>query len=222
MFTHNQKTIKRAAVLITQSKDKRLALDLISETYLLLAEKQTSFPIKNEDFIKFFVQRMKSNYVWPNSSFNKLFRTDFEEKSRKNAYEYKRSNGKKTRLVNCRVESFYENPDSEYSLNAIADEEALQNIEIDAEGVNDQTKEIIEISSSLGKTKTLKYIEIIEFKNSLPAHEVILFELYFEQNLSTRDISEMYSDEMHKISHLSTWQMIKIIKEKLNNYKWKS
>lgn len=104
---------------------------------------------------------------------------------------------------------------------AALDEEAMRHIELGAEQTNDTTREILELSTLMGIEKTLKYIRLLEFKKSLLEYEKILFELYFEKNLSTRDIARMYSDNRHRMTHISVNTMVNKIKHKIKEYKWK-
>lgn len=111
--------------------------------------------------------------------------------------------------------------DIEIQDNTAADPDAILDVELSAEGINEATMQMIEISSSLGKTKTLQYIEVLEFKRGLADYEKILFELYFESRLSTHVIATMYSDDTHKINWKSINKLVKSIKTKIKNYQWK-
>lgn len=219
LFANNYNELNTAAERITRRIDIGMASDLLSETYVGIEQRQSEGKIKipedNEGFVKLYCQWMKNYFVWPNSKFNQLY-TSKESLTIDNEF----NNMDRSQVygdLNPFSETLYVRNDE-----LITDENALNNILILSEGVNDFTKEIIEISSSLGKTKTLKYIELIEFKRTLQPHESILFELYFEKDLSTRDISKMYSDETHKLNYQSVNRMINVIKTKINTYQWKS
>jgi RNA polymerase sigma factor (sigma-70 family) len=190
LFTNNYEYLNTVAKRITRCKNVRMAPDLLSETYINLSNKETHVPDDNEEFVKFFCKCMKNYFIWPNSSFNKLYESEAVELD-------------------------------DFKLARLTDPEAQREIEISVEQTNDFTKEIIEISSSMGKAKTLKYIELVEFKRDLPPHEQILFELYFEKELSTRKIASMYSDEAHKMNYQSINQFVNVIKRKIDNYQWK-
>lgn len=214
LFSDNYNYLNTVAIRITRHKDPEMAPDLLSETYLNLSEKGTVVPSNNEEFVKFFCTCMKNYFTWPNSSFNKLYQPK-EFLTLDNDF-YLMDNAKSNQQKY--LDSFYSNKHSEL----VIDEDALKNIEINAEQTNDFTKELFEISSSMGREKTLKYIEVIEFKRSLPPHENILFDLYFEKELSTRGISSMYSDQVNKLSRISVNRMINKIKTKIKNHKWNS
>lgn len=211
LFTNNYEYLSTVARRITRCKDVAMAPDLISETYLNLSEKQTEYPGTDEEFVKWFSKCMKNYFVWPNSSFNVLYNSK-ETLTLDQGEKHYNSNAQ-LHLDTGYVNSYIE---------LITDEDALNNIEIQVEGTNDFTKELIDISSCLGKIKTLKYIELVEFKRTLPPYESILFELYFEKELSTRDIARIYSDEIHKMNYQSVNKMVNSIKNKIKTYKWKS
>jgi hypothetical protein len=179
---------------ITRCKDYRMAPDLISETYKCVNE--LKHPQDNEEFVKWFSKCMKNYFQWPNSSFNKLY------------------SSKESSLCNPCI-----------GINVVryepVDEDAQASIEIYVEETSDQTKELLEMSSSIGKIKALKYVELLEFKRTLPAHENILFDLYFEKEQSTREIAKLYSSPIHKMNYQSVNRMINVIKEKIKRYKWK-
>lgn len=192
---------------ITQSKNVRMASDLVSETYLALSEKV--IPEDNDEFIKWFSKSMKNQFRWSKSEFNKIYQpkefTTLDKHSHHNQNQQKHLDG-------GYINSFND---------LIVDEDAQRNIYLQCEQTNDFTKELFEISSSLGRAKTLKYIELIEFKRSLPPHESVLFDLYFQKELSTRNISSMYSDEYNKLSRISVNKMVNKIKDKIKTHQWK-
>lgn len=67
------------------------------------------------------------------------------------------------------------------------------------------------------------YSELIDFKNSLPTHEEILFELHFEHELSYADIAKhLTAKSGYEITISSMFKLIKPIREKLKNKQWKS
>jgi hypothetical protein len=215
LFTHNYEYLNTVAVRITRKKDYRLAPDLLNSTYLTIHEKasrgQCLIPGENEEFVRWFSNCMKNYFKWPNSDFNKVHQPKehlFVDGSFNSRHEWKITDTSGSWRIN------------QTSSELIVDEDALKDIEIQTEETNDFTKELIEISSSLGKAKTLRYIEVVEFKRSLQAHEAILFELYFEKEMSTRDIAKEYSTEFHTINYQSINKMVNTIKQKINNYKW--
>ena len=67
------------------------------------------------------------------------------------------------------------------------------------------------------KERVLKYIEILEFKNSLPLPERFMFELHYEKDLSGRQIEQMLKD----VQYRTISSLIKSIKSKIKVYKWK-
>lgn len=67
------------------------------------------------------------------------------------------------------------------------------------------------------------YTELMAFKNSLPTHEEILFELHFEHELSYEEISKLLSGKSgYEIHWWSMMKLIKPIREKLKHKEWKS
>lgn len=200
LFTYNYDYLNTVAQRITRKRDYRQAPELLSTTYLTIHEKAKAgtilIPGENDEFVKWFCKCMKNYYRWPNSNFNKTHSRD---------------------NIVCHIDTYYEERASDF----LVDEDALRDIEIQTEETNDLTKELIDISSSLGRDKTLRYIEVIEFKRTLESHESILFELYFEKEMSTREIAKEYSMEFNTINYQSINKMINIIKTKINNYKWK-
>lgn len=211
LFTNNYEYLNTVAKRITRCKDHRMAPDLLNSTYLVVHEKHEKgmyIPETDEDFVKWFSKCMKNYFVWPNSEFNETYSPKEELKIDASFAHY---------------DSFRNKDDTERQSVPIllVDQDALRNIEVSVEQANDFTKELIEISSSLGKIKTLQYIELIEFKRTLPPHEAILFELYFEKELSTRKIAELYSDDLNIMNYQSVNQMVNTIKSKIENYKWK-
>lgn len=202
LVSNNYEYLNTVAKRIVRSRNYSMADDLLSETYKNMAEKQTPFPCNDQEFVKWFSKCMKNYFSWPNSSFNKIFFS------------------KEYLTLDKEAECNYEDNNLKYS-NDIADHDALSEIELSVEETNEITREIIEISSSLGKTKTLQYLEVIEFKRTLFDHEKILFELYYENGLSTRDIAALSSTEQYKINYQSINTMVNQIKEKIKEKKWK-
>lgn len=102
----------------------------------------------------------------------------------------------------------------------IIDTDSLNEIEIGIESINQATKELIEVSSSMRKDRVITYINILELKKSLPPHEKYLFELYFENGLSTRDIAKQESEiSGYNIGYQRINNMINVIKAKIKNIK---
>lgn len=199
LFTYNYTYLNTVAKRITRCKNVHMAADLLNDTYLVIHEKQEAglkVPENNDEFVKWFSKCMSNYFKWPNSSFNKLF------------------NSKESLTID---NGYFQRNDER-----LIDQDALRDIEILVEDTNDFTKELFEISSSMGAIKTLKYIELVEFKRTLPSHEKILFELYYEKELSTRDIATLYSSPVHKMNYQSVNNMVNKIKDKINTYKWKS
>ena len=92
-----------------------------------------------------------------------------------------------------------------------------KDIELGAEQINEKTKGIITGLSHLTNDKALKYVELLEFKESLPPHERELFELHFEKGLSGRKISKLMEKETgFKMSYVRYNEMIKVIKNKID------
>lgn len=216
-FTNNYEYLHTVARRITRKKDINRAGDLLSTTYIELFERQQSGKLETiRDFVKFFCKAMKNYHDWPNSEFNKMFNPKERltiDQPTTSLNSHKTSNTANGFTVTGGHPNKY--------IELIIDENALKEIEIQTEGTNDFTKELIEISSNLGKEKTLKYIELVEFKRTLPSHEAILFELYFEKQMSTREIATEYSMGPNKINYQSINKMINIIKQKIETREWK-
>lgn len=191
-----------------------MAPDLLNSTYLVVHEKHEKgmfVPSENDDFVKWFSKTMKNYFVWPNSEFNKTYKQ--EAISIDQQFRVDNNILGDDRISKQTSSNRYDE--------SIIDEDALRDIEIQVEQANDFTKELIEISSSLGKQKTLKYIELVEFKRSLELHERELFIMYFEHGLSTRKIAQMYSMTENIMNYQSVNIMVNQIKSKIKSYKWK-
>ncbi len=103
-----------------------------------------------------------------------------------------------------------------------ADPSALLQIELSVENTTEATKEFIEVSSSMTKERASQYLKVLEFKKSLPLHEQVLFELYYEKELSTRKISEYLNQEPgYSMTKDRINDMVNSIKRKLKEVKWK-
>lgn len=223
LFNNNYEYLMLVAKRITRAKNHRLAPDLLSSVYLEVHDRQEnglSIPQGSEDFKKWFCKYMSNHFLFRESEFNKCQQLDIDKSERLSLREKRRYQKKKG------IETADDNLLGELNSNPggideIVDETAQRDIEICGEQANDFTRELIEISSSLGKTKTLKYIELIEFKRTLPKHEEILFDLYFEKELSTRRIAWLYSDNDNTMNYQSVNKMVNEIKAKIKIYKWK-
>lgn len=100
--------------------------------------------------------------------------------------------------------------------------EQIENIDLDifAEEINEETKELIEVASYMRRDRALLYLDVLDFKNTLPLHEKYLFEVYFEHGLSTREISEMESKlSGYDFGYQRVNQMVNEIKKKIK-LKW--
>lgn len=99
--------------------------------------------------------------------------------------------------------------------------EEYKDIELIIDDVSEYTKETIEGLSHLTKEKINKYIQALEFKESLAPHEKTLFELHFEDGLSSRKIAEWMSKEFGIFeggSYVRYNEMINQIKTKLKTW----
>lgn len=67
--------------------------------------------------------------------------------------------------------------------------------EVFAEPTNEATKELLKELSHLKETQVSKLINVYEIKESLPGHLKTIFELHFENGLSSREIAEMMEKE---------------------------
>jgi hypothetical protein len=220
MFENNYKEINKVACNITRHKNRKLAPELINETFIEVHEKEIKgykVPSDDLEFIKLFSKHMSNNFLFQNSGFNKAQRLDIETKENNKAYKKEWDNRNKV------TEAYVTHSVKTTKIEWLSDDEALKDIEILAEGKNERTNELIDIISSMSQIKAAKYIDVIEFERSLPEVEKILFDLYFRKCLSTRGISKMYSDgSAYKINHKSINKMINNIKTKIKSYEWKS
>lgn len=220
LFTNNYEYLNTVAKRITRHKDIKLAPELLNTTYLAAFEKQEKgdcIPQDDLGFVKWFSMFMKNCFMWPNSNFNSgsTLTVDSNVTFSIDAQYFKLNGGWRNKKV--RVSTDPESRDDE----EIIDGDALRDMELGAESVSDRTKEFIAEITYLSTKQALKLTEVLEFKRSLPRHEEILFELYFEKELSTRRIAELYSDETNTMNYQSVNKMVNIIKSKIKNYQWK-
>lgn len=117
-----------------------------------------------------------------------------------------RSNyNKNTKLSNCHLEYDPGNDD-------------WKQIEIDAEGINQETKDMMSELSHLSIRDVTKYAELMDFKRTLPPHEKQLFEWYFEGGYSTRFISNILEKETGwGMSYVRFNEMINVLKSKITD-----
>ena len=77
------------------------------------------------------------------------------------------------------------------------------------------------IPESLPSELVPKYISLISFKKWLPLHEQVIFELYYESNLSGHEITRNLNSEGYSINRHNVNKMINSIKTKLAEWKKK-
>lgn len=81
---------------------------------------------------------------------------------------------------------------------------------------NEDTKDEIVNLSHLGKEKAIKYVELMQLKETLPPHEKEIFSLHFEHEQSSRDIAKKVSSETGwDISHMTYNKLINQVKDKI-------
>jgi len=199
LISNNSKYLIKVARNITGKKDAKLGPELFTSTYLEIYEKGIEYPKQDQDFIKWFSKYMKYRFM-PNGTYTREVMTK--------------------ECLTLDIESKVQGSDWNSFTELITDPDAMQNIELCAEEINDRTKELIEISSSLGTAKTFKYIQCLEFRETLPDYEKYLFDLYFDKKLSTKKIAVMYSDENNTVARSSVDKMINSIRAKIKIYKW--
>lgn len=130
----------------------------------------------------------------------------------KNRYVWPNSNFNKATRINS----------IDYGDFDVPDQDALNNIQLAVEETNEATKELIEVSSGMKKDRVLKYVQVVEFKNALPPHEKELFELHFNNQLSSRKISEKLLQETGlKMNYQNINKMVNGLKQKINQQKWR-
>ena len=121
--------------------------------------------------------------------------------------EYKGTKSSFNKVVSIKEASLTYDPGSE----------DWKQIEIDCEGLNEETKDKLTALSHLDKEDARGYVKLMEFKESLPPHERELFSLHFEQKMSSRQIAErMEKDTGWKMSYVRYNEMINNIKRKLH------
>lgn len=101
-------------------------------------------------------------------------------------------------------------------------DEDSTSFEIHVEDTNQATKELIEASSSMKKERLLKYIQVLEFKRTLPLDEQMIFDIHYQHGLSSRAISKRLSEETGFDFHYQRVnKMINSVKLKLQAHQWK-
>jgi RNA polymerase sigma factor (sigma-70 family) len=97
--------------------------------------------------------------------------------------------------------------------------EDWRDIEVNAEGVNEETKDTMLAASNLTTDKAVRYIKVLECKDQLAPHERELFTLHFELGMGSRKIAKQLSTSFGwKTGHTNINKMINKIKEKLNGH----
>lgn len=208
LFTDNYEYLNTVAKRITRSRDHRMAPDLLNSTYLTVHEKHEKgmyVPYEGEEFVKWFSKCMKNYFTWPNSAFNDYY-------SPRYSLSLDDSHGKQDNSDYCSVPI------------ELVDPCAHLELELFAENTNDNTRELMAILNfDLEREDALKYLNVLDFVQSLEKYEKELFSLYFEKKLSTRKIAEMYSMESNTINYQSINIMVNKIKSKIEAYpKFKS
>ena len=90
-------------------------------------------------------------------------------------------------------------------------------LDIDVEQTNEETIEAIKHLSHLTKEDVILYTSLMIFKEQLPPHERELFELRFENGLSSREIADLMEKETgYKMSYVRYNEMINKIKYKIH------
>lgn len=108
--------------------------------------------------------------------------------------------------------------DIEHSEIQIHDNEALNDLELYVEGTNEATKEMLKELTHLTESKVKKLIKVYDFKDTLPPHLKTIFEFYYENGMSSRQIAELMEQETgYKMDFRRYNDMINEIKEKLCN-----
>lgn len=94
-------------------------------------------------------------------------------------------------------------------------------LELLSESTNEATKDFIQVSSSMKKERVLRYIQVLEFKKSLPLHEQEVFELYYVNDIPIRKLLQLLNETGDCISYESVRQMVNSIKTKIKSTQWK-
>lgn len=191
LFTNNYLELSVVAHRITRRKNPALAEDLLSETFLEFSEKKKIPPSSDKEFIKWYSKGMKLLFMKWNDS-------------HKNAPSFRQWNKQGVTLE-------FDPPDSG----------AETEIELGPEEISPATREVISVSSSMRPGRVFRYLQVIEFRQALPIHEQVLFDLYFKNELSTRKISEALKSETGYTFHYKRINnMVNEIKAKINAYQW--
>jgi DNA-directed RNA polymerase specialized sigma subunit len=104
----------------------------------------------------------------------------------------------------------------------LEDKESTNDIFLNSEGINELTKDVVEELSHLGPEAVQKYIEVASFKESLPGWEKELFELHYEDSLSSRKIAKGLEDLYEfDVNYQNINKLINEVKTKLNDYNFK-
>lgn len=215
LVSNNYREIYQIAIRISGRKNVDMAGDLISQTYIELIDDNKHYTGEAKDFIKWYSKAMKNLFRWSEAGFNRIFETDINKNIKIKEAKAKRYKKKTGQYINDIPDKY-----QSYVIENVIDNSALNDIEFSAEECNDSTRELLEVSQSIGTESALKYVQVIDFKRKLIEHEKILFELYFEKRLSTREIAIMYSDKDHKMNYQSVNSMVNNIKAKIKQTKW--
>lgn len=100
----------------------------------------------------------------------------------------------------------------------IEDNEALNDLELYVEGTNEATKEMLKELTHLTESKVKKLIKVYDFKDTLPPHLKTIFEFYYENGMSSRQIAELMENETgYKMDFRRYNDMINEIKKRICN-----
>jgi hypothetical protein len=184
--------------------------DLLSETVVILyqeLDKQDSKLIgclhKHNELMKWTGQTMSNIHKWSSSDFNKNFTKEILE-------DFNSTMDNKDEFV-------ISEPYMKLMQLAI-NEKQTDRIILQAEDTNKETKEFTQdyLNSGLNYESIEKYIRVMELKNKLQPHEQILFELYFENKMSTRKIAnELTTKAGYPINYQSIHTMVRNIKNQI-------
>ena len=100
------------------------------------------------------------------------------------------------------------------------DNESLNNIYLNCERTNQQTKELIEVVSHLNKSMAENYVNLVVFKESLPGWDKVIFHQYFELGMSSRDIAKGLTDLVgYESNYQNINKLINEVKAKIREWK---
>lgn len=97
-------------------------------------------------------------------------------------------------------------------------DDSWESIEMGAEQINEETKDLLLNLTHLNKDKAVRYAKVMEVKETLAPHEAEIYDLHFDKGLSSRKIAELLETESGwKTSYVRINEFINQVKGKFND-----